>query len=509
MVKLQVLFLLQRIGLPFRHKFCEENKMKKLTTLVLAAGLLVSSFAGSASAGEFKPVLQFAEEFTYGDAGAYGPENFNATSRIRFGFDYVASEDLSATILFQYRKGSWGHNGNDFTADPEAAMLDAGDHFRMRLAYIDWNIPGTDVKVRMGRHAVVAPSYAFGSAILDGRGDGITVSSAVNDNINVGFTWVRAYSEYANSDKLDAWEANNDYYAPLGDDADLVMLNAEFAYDGFKVAPWVMYAHFDNDAIDPTGWRGNVPTKSNLDIDPSSDSFVIGVSAELNMFDPFVFAVDALYSNTKYHNANAFSTPFLEDSYDGFYIAAKGSYKFDNGTASLGAWYASGTDYYEEDSPLYRNDKAFMLLDGGFSASTILFDGNIIGSDGFTNISNGGADSPFGTWGIIAEYANFSFLENLSHTARVLYVKGTNENETAKVGNLYRDASNLLVGTLTEDDSVIEIDFDTTYQIYKNLSATLQLGYAIFDQSKLDPFDLTAKEQDDVFRSALTFVYKF
>ena len=90
-----------------------------------------------------------------------------------------------------------------------------------------------------------------------------------------------------------------------------------------------------------------------------------------------------------------------------------------------------------------------------------------------------------------------------------MYVKGTNENETAKVGNLYRDASNLLVGTLTEDDSVIEIDFDTTYQIYKNLSATLQLGYAIFDQSKLDPFDLTAKEQDDVFRSALTFVYKF
>ena len=56
-----VLFLLQTGDLPFRHKFCEENKMKKLTTLVLAAGLLVSSFAGSASAGEFKPVLQFAE----------------------------------------------------------------------------------------------------------------------------------------------------------------------------------------------------------------------------------------------------------------------------------------------------------------------------------------------------------------------------------------------------------------------------------------------------------------
>lgn len=81
--------------LPFRHKFCEENRMKKLTTLVLAAGLVVSAFAGSASAGEFKPVLQFAEEFTYVDGGKYSDENFNAATRIRFGFDYIASEDLS------------------------------------------------------------------------------------------------------------------------------------------------------------------------------------------------------------------------------------------------------------------------------------------------------------------------------------------------------------------------------------------------------------------------------
>ena len=48
--------------------------MKKLTTLVLAAGLVVSSFAGSASAAEFKPFAQFAEEFTYGDAGSENQE---------------------------------------------------------------------------------------------------------------------------------------------------------------------------------------------------------------------------------------------------------------------------------------------------------------------------------------------------------------------------------------------------------------------------------------------------
>ena len=485
--------------------------MKKLTTLVLAAGLLVSSFAGSASAGEFKPVFQLAEEFTYGDAGAYSPENFNATTRIRFGFDYVASEDLSATILFQYRNGSWGNNnGNDFTADHELSAMGTGSHFRMRLAYLDWTIPSTDVKVRMGRHAVVAPSYAFGSAILDGRGDGITITSALNDNINVGFTWVRIDSGVRGSDKYLDKFGNAKPFGTWGyaDDSDAVMLNAEFAYDGFKVAPWLMYASTQKgaEAYLFTSDNNILSSRSPYFSDFAADSFVIGASAELNMFDPFVFAIDALYSNTKLHNANTLDDPFVEDSLDGFYIGAKASYKFDNGTASLGGWYATGNDWNEGN--FNRNDNGFVLLDGGFSASTILFDGNMVGVDGFTNVMNGGTDSPFGTWGIIAEYANFSFIENLSHTARVLYVKGTSENETAVAGTYYR-TSNSLLGNFTKDDSAIEIDFDTTYQIYKNLSATLQLGYAIFDQSDLDPLDATLKEQDDIFRSALTFVYKF
>ena len=40
----------------------------------------------------------------------------------------------------------------------------------------------------------------------------------------------------------------------------------------------------------------------------------------------------------------------------------------------------------------------------------------------------------------------------------------------------------------------------------KNFSATLELGYVFVDQSNLD---FGQEEQDDIFRSALTFVYKF
>ena len=441
--------------------------MKKLTTLVLAAGLVVSSFAGAASAAEFKPFAQFAEEFTYGDEGKQltpnsSEENFNAATRIRFGFDYIASEDLSATMLFQYRHTSWGTSPLD--ADP--AVDNANDHFRMRLAYIDWTIPSTDVKVRMGRQAVVTPSYAFGSVILDGRGDAVSFNGNINDNIALGLTWLRLDASQ------DGWRAQ--------DEADAAMLNAEFAYDGWKVAPWVMYVSKQENAN--IGFNA-----SNAPAGKSADAWVIGVSGELNMFDPFVFALDALYSNTSFNDVTAPN----EDGFDAWYVGAKASYKFSNGTAALGGWYASG---YDNE----RNDTGFVVIDGGFAATDITFDGSIVGADGFYDLS--GKDSPFGTWGLVAEYANFSFLDKLSHTARVAYIQGTNEADPAKgAHDIFEN------GGLSEDDSIVEINFDSTYEIYKNFSATLQLGYAIIDQ------DLAAgqEEQDNVFRSALAFVYNF
>lgn len=370
-------------------------------------------------------------------------------------------------MLFQYRNTAWGYNASkDFTADPELSQ----DQFRMRLAYIDWTIPTTEVKVRMGRQALVTPSYAFGSAILDGRGDAVTVTAPVNDNITLGAGWMRL-----DSAKKGGFKAN--------DDTDAVMLQAEFAYDGWKVAPWAMYINKGAKAAMDMGMS---------DIPFGADAFVIGASAELSMFDPFVFAIDALYNNISYNDGEHIRIPAgQEDSFDGFYVGAKASYKFSNGIASLGGWYASGSDYK-------NNDKGFVLLDGGFNAATILYGDNIIGADDYNTLTG---DTPFGTWGLIAEYANFSFMEKLTHTARVVYVQGTNENAPGK-----RTVNNFAFDNITEDDSLVEFDFNSTYEIYKNFAATLELGYVLVDQSNLAA---GVEEQDDIFRTGLTFVYNF
>ena len=45
-------------------------------------------------------------------------------------------------MLFQYGGHNWGDNHADFTRNPNADL-------RMRLAYIDWTLPGTEIKARV------------------------------------------------------------------------------------------------------------------------------------------------------------------------------------------------------------------------------------------------------------------------------------------------------------------------------------------------------------------------
>ena len=233
------------------------------------------------------------------------------------------------------------------------------------------------------------------------------------------------------------------------------------------------------------------PEAKNGKVEPShSNAYVLGLFAELSMFDPFVFAVDALYNNIDFSRKG-----LQQDNYDAYYVGASASYKLSNGTVALKGWYSSGDDVTDRKAGKF-NDNRYVYLDGGFSATTMLFGDNIIGNDEYNTLHN---DTPFGTWGAVAEYAGFSFMDKLTHTARVAYIEGTNETDLWTDG--YRITSGLNFKRLTEDDNLIEIDFNSTYEIYKNLSATLELGYLIVDMDNLSP---DSDEQDDIFRSTIT-----
>lgn len=94
--------------------------MKKLATLLLAAGLVFGAATG-ASAIDFKAKGQWLMSFDYGQSmvnkgrdGKHqtgftnregkGSDSFDAQQRVRLQLDAVASEALSGTVYFEDRK---------------------------------------------------------------------------------------------------------------------------------------------------------------------------------------------------------------------------------------------------------------------------------------------------------------------------------------------------------------------------------------------------------------------
>ena len=135
--------------------------MKRICTLILAAGLVFGAATG-ASAVDFKAKGAWLMGFGVGtdsfvskvsDSGvkrkADNNDTFSARQRVRLQLDAVASEALSGTVYFEIGTQNWGQNavGNGFQGG--AALGADGQGVRVKNAYLDWAIPQTDAKVRM------------------------------------------------------------------------------------------------------------------------------------------------------------------------------------------------------------------------------------------------------------------------------------------------------------------------------------------------------------------------
>ncbi len=111
---------------------------------------------------------------------------------------------------------------------------------------------------------------------------------------------------------------------------------------------------------------------------------------------------------------------------------------------------------------------------------------------------------------------NVSFMDKLSHSFKVAYWRGTNDPKNAKYLDSQAALGQVSDATasafyLTENDYIVEFNVDSTYQLYKNLSATLQLGYIIngVDEKTWNHTNSGDWEKRDGYKAALIFKYKF
>ena len=486
--------------------------MKKIATLLLAAGLVFGAATG-ASAIDFKAKGQWIMSFDYGQNGAFvgkdkghqkvgwnGKEDdFEARQRVRLQLDAVASESLSGTVYFEIGDTIWGQNSTGGALGADGKIVE------LKQAYIDWMVPETDLKVRMGIQNITTPAYASGNSVLNDDVAGIVASYQVNEMVGITAFWARPYNDnfagYNGSEHVNGWRAN------YMDNMDAVGLLVPLSFDGAKVTPWGMYAgigpntfrkadmveqkdgtekyvdnwsgnmsnlgagrNFANSGLFPVGgMRHRDFSNANGDrkLDTYGNAWWGGISADITIWDPFRVAFDFEYGSVTWEDDGRLNR-------QGWFATLLAEYKLDWATPGLYGWYASG-----DDSNPANGSERLPTLDGNNTNkySNFAFDGDpYIARDAVVG------HSMAGTWGIGGRLKDMSFVENLKHTFRVNYIGGTNSTTMAKKLSLAGEWANSgLMGMdalyLTTGDSALEFGLSNYYKMYDNFTISLEADY--------------------------------
>ena len=510
--------------------------MKKIVTLVLAAGMLFGAATG-ASAIDFKAKGQWIFGFGLSDTN-YAPtqngqnvsngDTFQALQRVRLQLDAVASEALSGTVYFEMGDQTWGN------ASQGGALGADGMIVEVKRAYIDWMVPNTALKVRMGLQGVTLPNVAGGSSILDDDVAGIVASYKFNDMVSLTGMWIRPYNDNFTA----GTSGNPNNYL---DNTDLFGLTLPVTGDGWKVTPWAMLGmvgqnttvggpsseHFItgmnsiNVAYDTVGGTNTI-TGGRYTGDAYSTAFWVGLPIAITALDPWNFELDLNYGSVSNNASYWVKNPGgpdkrAENGRQGWLVKGLMEYKLDWGTPGLFAWYASG-----DDGDLSNGSERMPSLAPCGNFTSFMGDGAERGwSIHNRSWANTGYDQMLtyaGTWGIGLQLKDMSFVENLKHTVRVAYWGGTNSPEMAKylpatgatkIGTASRGGEGFY---LTTNDCLVEFNVDSSWKIYDNLEVVLELGYIVngvdkgtWERSyKGDRFD-----KGDGYKAALLFNYSF
>ena len=506
--------------------------MKKLMTLILAAGLFVAGTA-PASAIEFKAQGEWLMGFAGGDASLINKvrnaegnrikrnndDMFSAMQRVRLQLDAVASENLSGTVLFELVETTWGQN------ESGGALGADGKIVGVLNAYVDWAIPDTDLKVRMGLQPIELPNVAGGSSVLNTDAlAAVTVNYQFNDNAGVTLMWGRPFNDNYSGSGSGIDKTN------FLDNIDLIALSVPLSFDGFEITPWVMYGMIGHNAVRAVDDEGEAVAPTDLfaagalgaDLHSTkayTSAFWAGIPFAITAFDPLNIEVDLNYgwveSIDKYDMKNYYSgdTKRASSKREGWLAKALVEYKMDWGAPGIFGWYGSGDD----SNPKNGSERLPAIeAKGNFTS--------FMGDDNWGWSSNGNfydrTLNYAGTWGIGLQVKEMSFVEDLKHTFRVAYWGGTNSPEMAKYAysptawdNMDDDPiSDGLY--LTRNDGLLEFNFVTAYELYENFEINLELGYMVnfFDQDtwkKASQSTYEAYSKQDAWKAQLIFAYSF
>ena len=468
--------------------------MKRLVTFAFAAAMMLS-FAAPAKAldvkvsGTWDIGMGWADNLGFTDAKQGGhTDAFIAKQRIRPQFDFIADETLRAVLVLQ-SEFRWGDK-------EEGGALDADTNsFVVRRAFLDWN-PMDKLSIRMGMQGGQLPMATFGNPVLDTNVAGVVANYQFTDNFGLTAFWFRPFDkEYYSADQSNGKN--------LQDEMDLFGFTLPITGEGFSVTPWFMYGRNGKDS----GYWDYITDDENYSsdngINGSTNLWFAGAALELDIFDPFSLKLDAIYGAAKGDDAPEFS---------GWLVAGLFEYKTGTrwGNPGLIGWYASGDDaddYKDGNNGKYGRMPIVSNYDAGFAPTSFGYPGSVsCMEDGL--ISNSG----IGTWGAGLQLDGFTFMDKLSHTLRVAYIRGTNEHDIIKKsGSSRNDLTFTSMGEgvyMTDKDWAFEVDFISTYEVNENLTIFVETAWVKLDLDS-NVWGSKDSETTDAWKAQLLFEYKF
>lgn len=439
--------------------------------------LCVLCLSGTASAVDFKAQGLWQFRVVHADRNLQkdnAADKFRSANRLRTQIDAIVSESLSGSLYFTIGHQNWG------TAREGAALGTDSNQVRVDRAYIDWQIPNTDMKVRMGLQRVLLPSYFdMNQPILDIDLPGITVTNTFNKYVALTGFWLRPFND-------NAAESTGNPSRLYYDNMDLFGLSLPLTFDGVKVNPWGIYGMAGRDSLRYDASKGADPAYAGMALAnanllpvgatgataggvsrPYGDIWFAGISTDLTRYDPWRVSLDAAYGSTEFGTSRLNGRDF-DVRRSGWYAALRVDYALKGWTPGVIAYYASG-----DDGDPYNGSERLPALYPDVFMTSYGFDGTWYSGAGQT-LGFGLA----GTWAVMGRIKDVSFVDKLNHTLRVVYYGGTNSPEMVKKGfvkNLQQ--TQFSMSYFTTQDSAWEVNLDTTYKLYDNLLLGFELGY--------------------------------
>lgn len=405
-------------------------------------------------------------------------DKFRSANRLRTQIHAIASEALEGVVYFTIGHQNWGK------ASEGAALGTDSTQVKVNKAYIDWAIPRTPTRVRMGLQRFTQPTFTdINSPIIDIDVAGITVATRWNDAVTSTVFWLRPAND-------NAAEAENNPSRLYRDNMDIFGVSLPMKFDTAKVTPWGMYGMVGRDSFKfkPSGTSTVGLTIANANLLPLmvtpamvgraskayGDLWFAGITADITTFDAMRISFDGAYGSL-----DVGSTRMNGRAYDvrrsGWYSGIRVDYHLDGWTPGIIAYYASG-----DDGNPYNGSERMPALMPDVYMTSYGFDGTWY--SGAAQTMGYGLS---GTWAVMGRIKDVSFMDDLKHTLRVVYYRGTNDPamvEKKTVTNL--QATQLSMNYLTKNDSAVEVNLDTTYKMYENLLLGFEVGYIRLDLDK-------------------------